>query len=108
MACILVVDDESHIRRIVRITLGYRDYRVIEADDGIEAWRLLAVTQPDLVILDVMMPGPSGLDICRAIRADVRFADLPIIILTAGGTETVSGAQAAGASAVMSKPFSPI
>jgi CheY-like chemotaxis protein len=107
MACVLVVDDESHIRQIVRIALGYRGYQVVEAASGVECWRLLAEARPDLVILDIMMPGQNGLDVCRAIRADAQFAALPIIVLTAGGPEVGSDARAAGASAVMSKPFSP-
>lgn len=92
---------------MVRFTVEIGGHRVLEAADGIEGWHVLTTERPDVVILDVMMPGPSGLDVCRAIRGDARLADLPVIILSAGGPETASDALTAGATVFMAKPFSP-
>jgi len=107
MAYVLVVDDAPQIRRMVRFTMEPQGHRVSEAGDGPEGWRLLTAERPDLVILDVMMPGPSGLDVCRAIRAEARLVTLPVIILTAGNQTSKADALAAGASSYMTKPFSP-
>ena len=93
---------------MVRVTMQYHGHRVIEAGDGEEAWRLVAAERPDLVVLDVVMPGLGGLDVCRAIRADASLVAVPVVILTAGGLESDEAeARAAGASAFMTKPFSP-
>jgi CheY-like chemotaxis protein len=108
MALVLVVDDSAPIRRMVRFAVEQRGHRVLEAADGVVAWQLMMEERPDLVILDVMMPGPSGLDVCRAIRADPHLAALPVIILTAGGLEGMEAdALAAGASGFLMKPFRP-
>jgi len=108
MALVLVVDDAPQIRRMVRLTVEHRGHRVVEAADGAAGWRLMRTERPDIVILDVMMPGPSGLDVCRAIRADPQFAALPVIVLTAGGAaEAEADALTAGATGFMTKPFSP-
>jgi CheY-like chemotaxis protein len=83
-------------------------HQVLEAADGRVAWHMLQRDCPDLVILDVTMPGPSGLEVCRAIRDDERFLAVPVIILTASGL--VAGEQQAvdsGAAAFVQKPFSP-
>ena len=104
----LVVDDSAQIRRMVRVTVERRGIRVIEAEDGLVAWRLMAEERPDVVILDVMMPGPTGLELCRAIRADPALSGVPVVILTADGLEaTEADARAAGASAFVTKPFLP-
>ena len=104
----LVVDDSPQIRRLVRLSAEIRGHHVVEAGDGVTGWQLAAVERPDVVILDVMMPGPSGLDICRALRTDQRLAGIPIIILTGSDPAGMeAGARAAGASAFMPKPFSP-
>jgi CheY-like chemotaxis protein len=87
MALVLVVDDEARIRRMVRFTLEQQGHRVLEAADGLAGWELLTAKRPDLVVMDVMMPGPSGLEVCRAIRAEPAFAALPVILLTAGDLE---------------------
>jgi DNA-binding NarL/FixJ family response regulator len=107
MACVLVVDDAAQIRRMVRFTVEDRGHRVLEAEDGIAGWQMMRMEQPDVVIMDVMMPGPSGLEVCRTIRADPRHAAVPIIILTAGNQTSKADALAAGASGYMTKPFSP-
>ena len=107
MATVLVVDDLPQVRRLIRFTVESLGHRALEAGDGRDGWRLLTTERADLVILDVDMPGPSGLDVSRSIRADARLADLPIIILTGNGQHSAEDAAAAGASAYLSKPFRP-
>src|SRR5687768_2367704 len=82
---------------------------VREAGDGLVGWRLLQAERPDLVLLDLMMPGPSGLEVLRDMRADAQLASVPVIILTADGkAESACQALADGASRFMVKPFSPM
>lgn len=108
MVLVLVVDDSAPIRRMVSFAVEQRGHRTLEAADGVIAWRLMMEERPDLVVLDVMMPGPSGLEVCRAIRADPGLASVPVIILTAGGQEGMEAdALTAGASAFLTKPFRP-
>ena len=102
----LVVDDTPQIRLMLRFALAGRGHRMLEAGDGVEGLRMVAAERPALVIMDVMMPGPSGLDVCRQIRA-AEHAALPVIILTAGTHVSEAEARAAGASAFLTKPFSP-
>jgi DNA-binding response OmpR family regulator len=108
MVLVLVVDDSPQVRRLVRLTLESRSHRVQEAEDGRIAWQMMLAERPDLVIMDVRMPGPSGLEVCRAMRDDARLATVPIIILTADGlAELEHQASAEGAAGFMTKPFSP-
>ena len=107
MAHVLVVDDSPQVRRLVQLTLISRGHQVREAADGYEAWKMMLAERPDLVIMDVMMPGPSGLDVSRAMRDDARLVGLPIIILTADGLTAQEQAVSAGAHGFMVKPFSP-
>jgi DNA-binding response OmpR family regulator len=102
---VLVVDDEAIVRDVVVRYLERDGYRTLEAADGDEALRLLAEEAPSLVVLDVMLPGPDGLDVCRWIRAR---SDLPIIMLTARGEEAdrIVGLEL-GADDYVTKPFSP-
>jgi DNA-binding response OmpR family regulator len=106
---VLVVDDSPQVRRLVRKVLEFAGHDVTEAEDGRVAWRMMSTTRPDLVVMDVSMPGPSGLEVCRAIRDDDRLALVPVIILTAdGNVESEQQALTSGASAFMVKPFSPL
>jgi len=102
---ILVVDDEASIRRILETRLKMAGYAVITAEDGEEAVELFNKTNPDLVILDVMMPKMDGYGVTREIR---RVSDIPIIILTALGdvSERITGLEL-GADDYVVKPFSP-
>jgi len=105
---ILVVDDEPHIRRVLSAVLEGRGYQVTMASDGTEGLHELGVLGADLVILDLMMPGASGLEILSKIRSDPRRPDLPVIILTAKGQDTDrDAALAGGANDFLTKPFSP-
>ena len=83
-ANILVVDDEPQIRRVLRSTLSFRGYTISEASSGEEALQLVPKLKPDLILLDVNLPGMSGVDTCREIR---RSSDAPIIMLTVRNAE---------------------
>ncbi len=109
MCHVLVADDEPHIGRIIKMKLEQGPFRVTLAYDGREALALLEQS-PDiaLVLLDVMMPHQSGLDVLAAMRADPRWRDLPCIILTAAGeAQYQHRAREIGASEFLTKPFSP-
>jgi two-component system, OmpR family, KDP operon response regulator KdpE len=102
-ATILIVDDEPQIRRVMRTTLTSQGYAVIEAKSGEEALEKLRAERADLILLDVNMPGISGLDTCREIR---RTGDVPIIMLTVRNTEKDKvQALDAGADDYVVKPF---
>ena len=106
---VLVADDEPHIGRIVKTKLEQGPFTVTLVQDGGAALDALA-SDPDVavVILDIMMPVMSGLDVLRRLRADPRWAGLPCLILTAAGQhEQQELAMALGASEFMTKPFSP-
>ena len=106
---ILIVDDEPHIRRLLATRLDTEGYTVAEAGDGEEGLRTLPDFRPDLVILDLMMPGANGLEVLSRIRADPEHGALPVIILTAKGQDSDRDlALAGGASDFVTKPFSPM
>ena len=106
---VLVADDEPHIGRIIKMKLEQGPFRVTLAYDGREALETLEREGDiDLVLLDLMMPELSGLDVLQRIRSDARFKDLPCIILTAAGQEAQHRrAMELGASEFLTKPFSP-
>src|SRR6476660_9933220 len=102
---ILVVDDDSRIRDVLRRQLSYEGYQVDLAADSKEAFAQVAQNPPDLVVLDWMLPGMSGLEICRRIRGT---EDMPILMLTAKGTleDKIDGLDS-GADDYLVKPFEP-
>ena len=106
---ILVADDEPHIGRIIQMKLEQGPFKVSIAYDGQEALDFVNGEDPvDLVLLDLMMPRLSGLDVLKEIRAQERFKSLPCIILTAGGdAKHERDALALGATQFLTKPFSP-
>jgi DNA-binding response OmpR family regulator len=109
-AChVLVADDEPHIGRIIKMKLEQGPFRVTLAYDGREALQVLErETDIKLVLLDLMMPHLSGLDVLAAMRKDARWRDLPCIILTAAGQEQQhTNAMELGANDFLTKPFSP-
>jgi DNA-binding response OmpR family regulator len=105
METILVVDDEPNIREVVGLYLQREGYTVVSAADGEEALRLYRLQRPDLVVLDLMLPKLSGLEVCRRIQAERR---VPLIMLTAKGEEEdrIIG-LGMGADDYVAKPFSP-
>ncbi|MFL5735063.1 MAG: response regulator transcription factor [Chloroflexia bacterium] len=102
---ILVVDDDSRIRDVLRRQLSYEGYQVELAGDSREAFARVAENPPDLVVLDWMLPGMDGLEICRRLR---QVDDIPIIMLTAKGTldDKIDGLDS-GADDYLVKPFEP-
>jgi two-component system phosphate regulon response regulator PhoB len=104
---VLVADDDRDILSLVALGLERSGYRVLQASDGAEALEVALREQPDLAVLDLMMPGMTGLEVTRALRDDERTRDLPVILLTARVQETdVQAGLAAGATAYVEKPFS--
>ncbi len=103
---VLVVDDERDIRKLLEYNLGKEGYEVSLAETGEEAFRVIQTRMPDLVILDLMLPGTDGLEICRILRADSKTRPIPILMLTAKGSETdqVVGLEL-GADDYVTKPF---
>jgi two-component system, OmpR family, KDP operon response regulator KdpE len=102
-ASILVVDDEPQIRRVLRSTLSFRGYELTESGTGEEALELARKIKPDLILLDVNLPGMSGIETCRELR---RFTSAPIIMLTVRNAERDKVvALDAGADDYVTKPF---
>ena len=108
MARILVADDDEDIRMLVVMRLQHSGHEVEQVGDGATAVEQCRSDAPDLVVLDLMMPGMNGLDACRTIRADPALAKTPVILLTARAqTSDVEAGLAAGADDYITKPFSP-
>ncbi|ACE85236.1 phosphate regulon transcriptional regulator PhoB [Cellvibrio japonicus] len=105
---ILIVDDESAIRDMLRVALEMADYQCIEAGNAQDAHSLIIDEKPDLILLDWMMPGTSGIELARRLKRDEVTANLPIIMLTAKGEEDnkIQGLEV-GADDYITKPFSP-
>lgn len=102
---VLVVDDDEMIRRLVRAVLEADEFEVAEARDGQTALKLASETQPAVVVLDVMMPGLDGVEVCR--RLD--HGKVKVVVLTARDDPKLEAeARAAGADAFMTKPFAPL
>ena len=105
---ILVADDEAVLRALVRATLADGGYAVLETAGGDEALELARSARPDLIVLDLMMPGKSGLEVLRELRADPELAATPVVMLTARTRAADrEAAAAAGADRFVAKPFSP-
>jgi two-component system, OmpR family, alkaline phosphatase synthesis response regulator PhoP len=106
---LLVIDDEPFIGRIVRLEFERGPYQISVAHDGDEGLRFLREhPDVDLILLDVNMPGRSGLDLLAEARQDPRLRHLPFVVLTAAGQSgTAERAKALGAAAFVTKPFSP-
>lgn len=105
---ILIVDDESAIREMIAMALELAGYDTLEASDAKSAHAMVIDEQPDMMLLDWMMPGTSGIELARRLRADPATKDLPIIMLTAKADEDnkVQGLEA-GIDDYITKPFSP-
>jgi len=104
---ILVVDDEQDIRRLLNYILKKEGYEILEASTGEEALTLAREEAPDLIILDLMLPGIDGMEVCRLLKRNDSTVSIPIIMLTARGTEPdiVKGLET-GADDYVPKPFS--
>jgi CheY-like chemotaxis protein len=104
-ATILVCDDDPSLRELVRAVLGPA-YLFAEAADGLEALALARELRPDLVVLDVMLPGLSGIEVLEALRLDEELRSIPVVVITAWSHAELD-AQVAGADRFVSKPFDP-
>jgi phosphate regulon transcriptional regulator PhoB len=105
---ILVVEDEPDIRKLVNYNLAQERFKVIEAEDGEQALKVIQRDKPNLVVLDLMLPGLSGIELCKILRERSETAKLPILMLTAkaGEADRVVGLEM-GADDYLAKPFSP-
>lgn len=104
---ILVIDDEAYARQLVRVLLEKEGYEVTAATSADEGLRLIRETRPDLVTLDLMMPGRDGLDMLAEKQADPAIQGIPCLVLSAVGLNAdLDRALALGARATLSKPFS--
>jgi CheY-like chemotaxis protein len=104
-ATILVCDDDPNLRELVRAVLGSR-YDFVEAEDGAEALALAAEERPDLIVLDVMLPGLSGIEVLEELRTTDALKEIPVVVITAWSHAEID-AQVAGADRFVSKPFDP-
>ncbi|MGJ9423695.1 response regulator transcription factor [Aeromicrobium sp. CF3.5] len=108
MARIVVAEDDADIRELVTFKLETSGHEVTAVGDGASAVDACREVCPDVVVLDLMMPGMGGLDACRAIRKDPELADVRVILLTARAQESdIEQGFAAGADDYLAKPFSP-
>jgi len=105
---VLVVDDQPELRLLVKLTFSGTGFTVREAADGEAALAACAAEVPDAVLLDVMMPGMDGYEVCRRLKSEPRLRDTLVVLITAGdqATERVR-AREAGADFYVPKPFSP-
>ncbi|GAB6169979.1 response regulator transcription factor [Clostridium carnis] len=104
---ILVVDDEEHIVELISYNLESSGYNVIKANNGVNAFQLAREEKPNLILLDLMLPGMDGFDVCKAVRGDSDIKNTPVIMLTAKGEELdkILGLEL-GADDYITKPFS--
>jgi diguanylate cyclase (GGDEF)-like protein len=105
---VLVVDDDERLRILLRTTLEVIDIEIDEAATVSAAWARIAANRPDVVVLDLALPGPNGLTLCEELKQDPRTRDIGVVVLTGSDVGTDSAARAAGADAYLRKPFSPL
>ena len=107
---ILVVEDQADIRTLIRMTLELGDSEIHEADNGEAGWHMIKALRPDLILLDVMMPGSlDGYQVCQKVKTEPSLRHIPVILLTARGQRSdFEMGREAGADAYLTKPFSPL
>jgi CheY-like chemotaxis protein len=108
MKKILIVDDSREIRHLVKTTLETADYKVIEAANGAKAIEYAKKHKPDVIIMDLMMPGMDGIEATRQIKLDPETTNCQVIILTGSEQNKYNKAIEAGANELFIKPFSPL
>ena len=110
MKRVLIVEDQADIRKLIRMTLEFEPYEIHEAANGINGLQLAGEVVPDLILLDVMMPGEvDGLQVCARVRANPALRATRVVLLTARGqTQDRHAGQQAGADEYLIKPFSPL
>jgi ribonuclease P protein subunit RPR2 len=105
---ILLVDDDPALRTLLRTTFEVADVDVVEADGADAARRRIRASRPDVIVLDVNMPGTTGLELCEQLKGDPATSDIPVILLTGSTGGTSAAAKRVGADAFVRKPFSPL
>jgi DNA-binding response OmpR family regulator len=106
---VLLADDDPGLRRLVGTTLGPEQFNLLAAGDGDETLEIARTKRPELILLDINMPGLNGLDVCRLLKSDPDTATMRIVVLTASSSEADRArAQDAEADDYFVKPFSPI
>jgi len=107
---ILVVEDQPDLRKLIRMTLDFGDYEVHEADNGVGGLRMAEGVRPNVVLLDVMMPGElDGYQVCERIKQNPALKHLMVVMLTARGQQSdLQAGEAAGCDGYLTKPFSPL
>lgn len=103
----LVADDDQDIRDLVALVLSDEGFEVVVQPDGPSALRVFRDNPVDVVVLDLMMPGMSGLDVCRVLRRDPAGAYVPVVLLTSAARQIDARVAIAGADAAVAKPFAP-
>jgi len=106
---ILSVEDTAGIRRLIRMTLEYMGFHVLEAADGEEGLAMAREHRPDLVLMDVRMPGVSGLSACETMRSDPLLKNIPVVMLSSADHQAdIDAGMDSGAKAYLVKPFQPV
>ncbi|MGH2352875.1 MAG: response regulator transcription factor [Chloroflexota bacterium] len=106
---VLIADDQDSIRELVQVTLDDPNYQILETGDGFQALELARQEQPHVALLDVMMPGLSGIEVCRTLKQDSATAGIVVILLTAKAEDADRQAGLdAGADGYVTKPFRPL
>ncbi len=111
MKKILIVDDQLEVRELVQVTLEIGDYQILTAGNGLQAVEIARAEHPDIILLDIMMPGSDidGLEACRLLKTDPITSDITIVMLSAKGQDNdIEIGKNAGADDYFTKPFSPI
>lgn len=105
---ILIIEDEEDIRELVKYNLQRENFDVLEAESGEDGLKLVERVMPDLILLDLMLPGKDGLEICRMLKRNARTQNIPVVMMTARGEESdiITGLEL-GADDYIVKPFSP-
>ena len=107
-AMVLIVDDDPVIQRLLRVNFEMEGYEVIVGVDGIDGLEKARTLRPDIVVLDIMMPRMSGLDVAKALKADPDTASIPVLLLSAKAQEAdLRAGDDSGADDYLTKPFDP-
>ena len=109
MKKVLIIDDEEKVRMLIEATLSIGEIEILQASSGEEGLKKAREVMPDIILLDVMMPGIDGFEVCRLLKKDPATKDIHIVMLTARGQrEDKERGLSAGANGYFVKPFSPI
>lgn len=109
MATVLVVDDDPVIQRLLRVNFEMEGYEVIVAGDGVDGLERARAEHPDIIVLDIMMPRMSGLDVAKALKGDPGTASIPVLLLSAKAQEAdLRAGDESGADGYLTKPFDPL